>query len=146
MPPKSKPLIFMDSNVLFSGLYSSRGPAGIILEHFVNGKLKVVISQQVLEEVVRTIKEKLPEALPSFMKLLLNAPPVIVKDASPKEIASWSKIINEEDAGILASATAVKPDYLVTGDKHYFARKAIAEKSGLRIITPSQLLKELEIK
>lgn len=146
MLSKPNPLVFMDSNVFFSGLYSSIGPAGICLELFVNGKLRVVISQQVLEEVVRTIKEKLPEALPSFMKLLLNAPLIIVKDPSTREASSWSKIINNEDAGILASAITANSDYLVTGDKHFFASESIAEKSGLRIVTPAQLLKELESK
>lgn len=144
MPSSPRPLVFLDTNVIFSGLYSGKGPAGIILEYYIDGKLKMVISQQVLEEVVRTIKQKLPQVLPAFQKLLLNAPPMIVKNPSSKEIMEWSKVINYEDAGILASASAVQPDYLITGDQHFFESPQIAEKSGLRIVTPAQFVKEMK--
>lgn len=142
--PSPKIMIFLDTNVIFSGLYSAKGPAGIILEYFIDGKLNVVISQQVLEEVISNIKLKLPKALPVFQNLLINTPPAIVKNPSFKEIVEWSMVINSEDAGILASAVAVQPDFLVTGDKHFFQSVRIAEKSGLQIVTPSQFLKKFK--
>ena len=144
MPPSPKPLIFLDTNVIFSAFYSGKGTANIILSHFVNGKIKVVISQQVLEEVIRIFKQKLPQVLPSFQKFLINTPPMIIENPSFKEVTEWAKVIDFEDAGILASAVAVQPDYLITGDKHFFESPQIAEKSGLRIVTPAQFLKELK--
>lgn len=144
MQTKPKLRVFLDSNVLFSGLYSADGPAGVILRCFVEGKLRVVISQQVLEEVVRTIKEKLPEALPALKKLMVNIPPEVVGDRPSEEVARWAEIIHIEDAGILASAVASQPDYLITGDKHFFRNSIIAEKSGLHIITPAQFIDHLK--
>ena len=142
--PSLKPLIFLDANVLFSAFHSSKGPAGTILDYFIYGKLSVVISQQVLEEIVRNLKLKLQESLPLFQKLLVNTPPMIVKNPSSEEIAEWAQVINFEDAGILASAVAVQPDYLVTSDKHFFENFKIAERSRLRIISPAQFLKEFK--
>ena len=138
--PSHKTLIFLDTNVIFSGLYSAKGPAGIILDYFIEGKLSVVISQQVLEEVVRNMKVKLPQALPAFQNLLINAPPMIVQNPSFTEITEWAKVLNFEDAGILASAVAVQPDFLVTGDKHFFENTDVTAKSGLHIVTPVQFL------
>ncbi|MDP2918665.1 MAG: putative toxin-antitoxin system toxin component, PIN family [Dehalococcoidia bacterium] len=145
MPAKPSPLVFLDTNVLFSGLYSPNGPSGRILKHYITGKIRIVVSQLVLEEVVRTIKEKLPVALPAFRILLLNSPPVIVKDPTAAEIARWSKVIDVADAAILASAVTIKPDYLVTGDKHFFANKATVKKARLKIVTPAQFVKEFDV-
>ena len=140
--PSPKLRVFLDTNVLFSALYSTTGPAAYILNNFIAGKLSVVISQQVLEEAVRNMKAKLPQTVPAFQRFLLDNPPVIVKNPSPEEVKEWSKLINFDDAGILASAIAVQPDYFLTGDKHFFENPQIFEKSGLNIMTPSQFLKE----
>ncbi|MFA4836323.1 MAG: putative toxin-antitoxin system toxin component, PIN family [Dehalococcoidia bacterium] len=140
MRPKSSPRVFLDSNVIFSGMYSTEGAPGIILEHFIEGSLRVVVSQQVLEEVVRTIKVKLPEALPALGKLLVSTPPEIAKDPSCNEVAKWAEFMHTEDAAILAAAIAAQPDYLITGDKHFLENPVIMEKSGLRIVTPAQFL------
>lgn len=144
MQPKPRPRVFLDSNVIFSGMYSSEGAPGIILEYFVQGRIRVVISQQVLEEVVRTIKEKLPEALPALRRLLVSTPPEIRQDPSPEEIARWAEVIHPDDAGILAAAIAAQPDYLITGDNHFFENPGIAEKSGLHIVTSAQFLECME--
>ena len=144
MRPKPRPRVFLDSNVIFSGMYSSEGAPGTIMKHFAEGRLRVVVSQQVLEEVVRTIKEKLPEALPSLMRLLVSTPPEIRKEPNPEEVARWAEVIHADDAGILAATVAAQPDYLITGDKHFFENPAIMEKSGLHILTPAQFLDCLE--
>ena len=47
------------------------------------------------------------------------------------------------DATILAAAIAAQPDYFVTGDKRFLA-PAIAERSGLRIVTPAQAVERLD--
>jgi putative PIN family toxin of toxin-antitoxin system len=140
MPPMPKLHVFLDSTVIAAALYSASGPAGNILEHFINGKLTVIISQQVLEEVIQAVNEKLPRALPTFKKLLVSFPPEIVKNPSPEEVSNWAQVINSEDAAILAAAVAAQPDYFISGDKHFFENPEIVQKSGLRIITPAHFL------
>ena len=139
--PEPKPRIFLDSNVIFSGLYSSRGAPAVILERFIEGRLMMVVSQQVLDEVIRTIKEKIPEALPALRRLLVNAPPEVRKDPTPDEAKRWSGLLDIGDAAILAAAVSAKPDYFVTGDRHFTENPEIAERAGLEIVTPAQFVK-----
>ncbi len=138
-----RPRVFLDSNVLFSALYSPDGVPGAILNMFAKGQIRVVVSRQVLEEIVRTAKEKLPEALPALNELLVSIPPEVVEDPSQEEVARWATVIHRGDAPILAAAVAAQPDYLVTGDSHFFNSPRIAEETGLRIVTPTQLLEVL---
>jgi putative PIN family toxin of toxin-antitoxin system len=141
MEERNKLGVFLDSNVIISGLYSSKGAPGMIMKYFITGELMVVISQKVLEEVVFNINKKIPEILPVLRKILLNSPPKIVKNPTSKEINKWENVINRQDASILAAAVAANPDYLITGDKHFFENPDIAKKSRLDIITPVEFLK-----
>ncbi|MDD5701330.1 MAG: putative toxin-antitoxin system toxin component, PIN family [Dehalococcoidales bacterium] len=140
-----KPRVFLDTNVIFSGIYSSQGAPGAILKHFVEGRISVVVSQQVLEEVIRTIKEKLPEALPALKRLLVNAPPEVGAAPSPEAIQRWTNEIHPDDAIILSTAIAVKPDYFITGDSHFLENQTIRDRAGLDIMTPAQFLKLFEL-
>ena len=142
--PESKPRVFLDSNVIFSGLCSPQGAPGIILDRFIKGGVSVVVSQQVLEEVIRTIKEKLPEALPALRRLLVSVPPEVVADPKPVEIERWTRRLSVADAAILAAAVAAQPDYFLTGDNHFLENSGIGEETGLHIVTPAQFLKLLE--
>src|SRR3972149_10898516 len=140
MVSKPKLRVFLDSNVIFSGLYSPRGAPGAILEHFIRGNISVVISQQVLEEVIRTLKEKLPEALPALRRLLVNVPPEVAADPKVEVIERWTGILSLADAAILAAAVAAQPNYFVTGDKHFIGNPDIVKKAGPQIVTPAQFL------
>jgi putative PIN family toxin of toxin-antitoxin system len=144
MVPRHRPRVFLDSNVIFSGLHSPEGAPGVILEHFVKGSIRVVISQQVLEEVVRTIRAKLPGALPALRILLVSIPPEVVADPQPQDAKHWMKDLSLGDAVILAAAIGAQPDYFVTGDKHFAEDQSIARESGLRIVSPADFLKLLE--
>jgi uncharacterized protein len=144
MAPGHRPRVFLDSNVVFSGLYSPEGAPGAILEHFVKGSIRVVVSQQVLEEVVRTIRAKLPGALPALRELLMSVPPEVVADPGPQDIKYWMKKLPLGDAAILAAAIGAQPDYFVTGDKHFTEDQSIARETGLQIVSPADLLRLLE--
>ncbi len=113
MAPKPEPRVFLDSNVIFSALYSPSGAPSVILGHFVKGSVRVVVSQQVLEEVIRVIKEKLPEALPALRKLLTDSRPEIVANPHPEEPGQWSGRLSAGDAAILLAAIAA-PAYAQT--------------------------------
>jgi uncharacterized protein len=142
--PNPELRVFLDTNVIFSALYSSRGAPGAILAHFIDGRINVVISQQVLEGVIRTIKEKLPEALPALKRLLLNAAPEICADPGAEMVSRWLKILQPGDAAILAAAIAAEADCLVTGDNHFLENPAVMSEAGIKIITPASFLKMME--
>jgi len=120
MANNKKLKVFLDSNVFISGLYSGKGAPGFIIDEYISGKINISISQKVLNEIVIVLKEKLPSILGLFQDFLLAYPPEIIKDPTMEAIKKWNSIINEDDALILESAISCNPDYLVTGDKHFF--------------------------
>ena len=142
--PKPKPRVFLDSNVIFSGLYSPKGAPGLIFEHFIKGNINVVVSQQVLEEVIRTIKEKLPGALPALRRLLMSTPPEVIADPELENLESWAKRLPVADAAILLAAVVAQPDYFITGDNHFIENADISIETGLHIVTPAKFLELLK--
>lgn len=142
-PGSREPLVFLDSNVIFSGLHSPGGPPGSILRYLLDRRVVVVISRQVLDEVVGTFKKKLPQALPALNEFLLNSHLQVASDPDPAEIGRWIGVLSEGDASVLAAAVAANPDYFVTGDGHFMADSTLSEKSGLVICSPAQLLETL---
>lgn len=142
--PRPKPRVFLDSNVIFSGLYSPEGPPGIILEHFVRGSISVVVSQQVLEEVIRAVKKKLPNSLPALRRLLVNTPLEVAANPELSDIKRWAKKLPIGDAAILAAAIAAEPDYFITGDRHFIENPDIVKQTGLTIVMPVQFLKVMD--
>jgi putative PIN family toxin of toxin-antitoxin system len=146
-PPRNRPpRIFLDSNVIFSGLHSPGGPPGSILRHMIDHRIMVVISRQILDEVVGTIKKKFPQALPALNEFLLNSPLELVIDPDPAQSGGWTDVLSEGDASILAAAVAANPDYFITGDSHFLANSTLSRKSGLAICSPAQLLETLGLK
>jgi putative PIN family toxin of toxin-antitoxin system len=135
------PRVFFDTNVIFSGMYAQSGPPARLLHAYAEGRLIMVLSSQVLEELVRTIRIKLPHALPGLYLLLASNPPEIFADPDEDDVARWTQVIHPADAPILAAAAAARVDYLVTGNTtHFVDNRAVAGQSGLRIVTPAQLV------
>ncbi len=137
------PLVFLDSNVIFSGLHSPGGAPGTILELMLDGRIEVVVSSQILEEVVRTFSKKLPQALPALREFLLNSPMSVVSDPEPGDCRRWTGALSTGDASIMAAAVRAESDFLVTGDSHFLKNDSLL-KSGLSICSPAQLLDILE--
>lgn len=131
--------VFVDTNVLFSGVYKDHTPPGKILNLHRDKKIRIVVSQQVLDEVVRNIKRKYPIGLPKLIKFLTTHPPVVQPDPSLQQTKKWLSVINSVDAPILAAAVSAKPKYLVTGDKKHFTIK-VAQASRLTILSPKEFI------
>lgn len=81
-----------------------------------------VISQQVLEESLRNINEKIPNLLVSFQQLIIDYPPQLIPD--PKIINPTIRgLVASEDQPIFTSAMRAKVDYFVTGNTKDFKVK-----------------------
>jgi len=145
MAEKPDHRIFIDSNVLISGIYSPKGAPAKILYSHASGRLAIVVSQLILTETVFTLREKKPDALSLLNAFMINSPPEIMKNPSITEVKKWTAYLHFEDAAIFAAAISAEPEYFVTGDKHFHSALSLSEKSGLRILTPAQLIKLLNI-
>jgi predicted nucleic acid-binding protein len=105
--------VFLDSNVILSGLISDKGAP---------------------------LKKKLPGLLPIFRKYLPLLNLRIIPLPSPQEIREFAGKIADKDVPVLASAIKAKADFLVTGDKQHFQKLKAHGEYPLRIVTPAEFV------
>jgi predicted nucleic acid-binding protein len=67
--------------------------------------------------------------------------PVLIDDPCQKDGERFLKIVNCNDAPILASAVGSGADFLITRDRKHFIGKNIHTHSNLKIVTPEEFLK-----
>jgi putative PIN family toxin of toxin-antitoxin system len=143
--PKPRILkVFVDTNVLFAAVYSSTGSAHDLIQLALQGRVTLFISRQVSEEVQRNLNRKAPEALPDYQAFVNESSPQIVAPpvGTVRDVADY---VVAKDAMIVAAAIAAQVDYLVTYDrKHLLDLPEIAQKSGLKIVTPDVVVLEVE--
>jgi putative PIN family toxin of toxin-antitoxin system len=139
------PRVFLGGNVIFSGFYSLQGTPGQILQLCIDGKMTMVISRQVLDEVIRNVRRKLPDVLELVIDFLSTTVIEIVSNPESEEVGKNQLNLPPGDAAVLLAASEAKPDYFVTGDNHFLKNPELEKKVNLRLITPTQLLQVLEI-
>ena len=132
--------IFLDSNVLISGIYSPVGPPYKILRLHLAERLRMVVCQLVINEVIRNLKAKKPEGLPVLYQLLSNSPPEIAANPSAEDVNIWKEYLDAEDSIILAAAIHARVDCFVTGDKHFHSTELKSQKLKLKILTPAEFV------
>ena len=143
MAAADRPRVFLDTNVLVSALYSADGPPGAILRLHVDERITIVVSQLVVDELIRAIRRKFPDALPLLREFLLNTPPEVVPDPSADEIQRFAPGVNRSDAPLLTAAVIAGADYLVSGDVA-FMREARRLETSVALVTPRELLGRLQ--
>lgn len=133
--------IFVDASVLFAACYSKVGASRALFQMAARGEVALVISEHVLMEVEKNLRQKAPAAWPTFRELLnLVAAEVVVKP-SLQEVKSAAAYTALKDAPIVAAALNAEVDYLVTWDrKHFVNDPKVAQESGLAIVTPDRLV------
>ena len=133
--------VFLDASVLFSASYSERGASRKIIRRGIRDELIIVVSRYVLEEVERNLREKVPRAVRAFQEFVTLLSPEIADDPSPSELKEAASYINLKDAPIVVAAVRAEVEYLVTLDRRHFVQDPkVAERSGLNIVTPNELV------
>ncbi|MBI3752481.1 MAG: PIN domain-containing protein [Deltaproteobacteria bacterium] len=134
--------VFLDSNVILSGLLSDRGAPRVILD-ILCLKLPLLIGitgRYNIIEIERNLANKLPTAIPVYKKYLPKLNLEIIQLPSQEEIKSLAGHTSDKDVPVLASAHKGKADFLVTGDKKDFS---VLKTKGLytfSIATPAEFL------
>lgn len=134
-----KTRVFIDSNVWFSAFYKE-GVCSQLLRNLTKLSYEIVISELVLEEVIRNIKEKIPKALSLVIEYLNNIRPTVVKIPNKSVISQYKTLAEEKDLPILVSAVEFKCLYFITGNMKDFKVDLIRKKTGLKVLTPSNFL------
>ncbi len=112
--------VFLDSSVVIAGLASKTGGSHKILALAEMGIITPYISEDVVSEVLRNVRKKLPDCEALFYTLFKTLP-FKIADGSDKDIEYAKKFINEKDAVIMAAAVSSKAEWLLSLDRHFLA-------------------------
>lgn len=141
-------IVTVDTNVLFSALYSRRGASHYILKLILDEKIKLALSPQVYLEYleVLTNKENL-EKLNLSIEEIENILDLIALLAKKYAIYFLLRpnLIDEDDNIIFECAFASNSEYLITGNVKDF-KNAELKGFGFKIITPADFYKLWESK
>jgi predicted nucleic acid-binding protein len=145
MTQKRRCKIFLDSNVLLSGLFSDKGAPRIILD-LLTLHLPILAGatgRYNLLEVERNLKKKMPEAVPLYRKYLPKLGLEIIALPSRETVNNMKGVIAAKDIPVLASAIACNADYLITGDKKDFDKLKSSKKYSLTIVSPTEFVESV---
>ena len=137
--------VFLDSNVIISGLLSEKGPPRIILDILSLGFpfLIGLTGRYNLVEMERNLKKKLPDLLPVYRKYLPKMNLKVVPLPKPEELEKFFGMIADKDVPVFVSAIKGQAHFLVTGDKQHFEKIKMTPSVPFKILTPGEFLDRL---
>mgnify|MGYP001561905446 CR=1 FL=1 len=132
--------VFLDTNVIISGLLTHEGIPKTILDLLSLSlpEIKAVTGQFNLLELRRNIKKKLPALTDVFEDALEKLDFEIAPFPEDVIVEKYRGIISFKDAPVLASAIEAKCAYLITGDKDFRTEKIKKTKLPIAIVTPQE--------
>jgi len=141
---RKKHRIFLDSNVILSGLFSNAGPPRLILDVLSLGLpvLSGLTGRFNLTEIERNLEKKLPAVLPVYRDELPLLNLEIVPVPSAEDIRPFIGAVDAKDAPVLASAIQGRADHFVTGDKKLLARIHRMGGLGFRATNPADFMEK----
>jgi predicted nucleic acid-binding protein len=137
--------IFLDSNVLLSGLLSDKGPPRMILDLLTlnlpilcgaTGRYNII-------EVERNLKKKMPEAIPLYHQYVPKLGLEVVELPSRETVTEMVGAVADKDIPVLASAIACSADCLITGDIRDFGPLKHSKRYSLTIVSPSEFIEKV---
>jgi predicted nucleic acid-binding protein len=137
--------IFIDSNVWFSAFYK-KGVCSNLIKAIHQLNFEIVICELVLEEILKNIKQKIPDALPLVIEYLKIIKPTVVKNPKKEVALKYKNLASLKDIPILISAFEYRCQYFITGNIKDFKVKLIEKELNLKIIKPAEFLRILEKK
>jgi predicted nucleic acid-binding protein len=134
--------VFLDSNVILSGLLSDKGAPRILLDLLSIGFpfLIGLTGRYNLMEMERNIKKKMPGILSVYKEYFPRLNLRIIPLPPKGELREYSGKIADKDIPVLVSALRGKVDFLITGDKQHFGKMKDLDKYPFHVVTPSEFL------
>jgi putative PIN family toxin of toxin-antitoxin system len=129
--------VILDTNVFVSGIFFT-GPPYQILKAWHDGKLKLVISPEILEEYQR-VGAALAEQFSSIdLRLILELVTIKAELVRAKSL-SKPVCVDPDDDKFLACALTSKSKVIVSGDKHLLHVSGFRE---IRVLKPREFVDE----
>ena len=128
--------VVIDTNVLVSATPFGGNPEQI-LDSAEEGKIKILISEEILEEFKGVLQRKFGFSL-DIVEITVSAIKEISTLVTPTQRLNVIKK-KEDDNRILECAVEGKVQYIVSGDKRHLL--PLKEYQGIKILSPAQFLK-----
>ncbi len=139
--PRNKQRIILDTNVLFAGLYSSKGASFRVLQALEEGKLRPVLSTTLLFEYEEILKRHQGVLGLTNQKIEKILDYLCMQSEHQKIYFLWRPFLADlKDDHLLELAIASGTKRIVTHNKKDFRG---VEEFGIRSITPKELLEEI---
>ncbi|MBI4227080.1 MAG: putative toxin-antitoxin system toxin component, PIN family [Candidatus Omnitrophica bacterium] len=132
--------VFLDTNVLVSGVLSRTGASAAILDLAEAEEILAVVSRQVLVEADRVFSAKFPHLLERYRLFIKNLAPLLADDPTPHAVKEAAQAIDADDAPILAAAKHARVEYLVTLNTRHFHTEKARAYLPCPILTPLEFL------
>ena len=138
---RKKARIILDTNVLYAGLYSSRGASFKILQAIEEGKLKMVLSTTLLFEYEDVLKRHQVDLGLSNEEIEKVLDYFCMKSEHQKIYFLWRPYLSDpKDDHLLELAIASGTKLIVT---HHTKDFKGVEEFGIKSITPKAILEEI---
>jgi predicted nucleic acid-binding protein len=140
--PSGANRVFLDSNVIISGLLSAKGAPRIILDmlclrlpnlHGLTGDYNMM-------EIERNLTRKLSTALPVFKEYLPRLNLEIIPLPTYEALVPWFGVTADKDVPVIVSANNGMADFLVTGDTGDFGELIQRDDLPFRVLTPTDFV------
>lgn len=132
MASSQNPRVVIDTNIFVSGILYG-GNAERVLRLFGSGSIEIVISPEILAEILLTLKKfDVPEADLDELSDLIQTK---ARKVNPKERIRLSR--DPRDNMLLEASVAGQADYLVTGDNDLLV---LGWHGRTHILTPREFL------
>lgn len=134
--------VFLDTSVLFAGIWSAEGGARMILKLGEARAVRILVSPHVLQEAENVLRRKAPDMIGLFALLLDRSRAETVPTPLPDSVQECLTLTSYlADALVLAAAKATAADYFVTLDReHFLNNDALKRAMPFPVGTPGDFL------
>jgi predicted nucleic acid-binding protein len=140
MPIDHQTLLFFDASCLIAAAGSPTGGSGFLVSLCARHLLRGAVSQPVLLEAERNVREKLgSEALERYHRLLVLTPLDMIPIPPHRELVRCAGLVGEKDAHVLAAASAAEAPFLVTLDRR-LAERINQLDLGIQAVSPGDFI------
>lgn len=138
----------IDTNILLAGALdlseSINSDEAKIIQLLVNGKIRPIITMQLLNEYHEAAKRLMDKDFASWLRYLILevSKPIFVPDDLCKELEpKFSGLIPKEDLRHFVSCVVAEADYLVSNNREFLKK---SENSYFECLTPKEFLRKVK--
>jgi len=134
--------VMLDTNILFSAMYSLSGKPFAAFSKASIMPHRLVLCDQIIDELRRNFNRKFPEKVPVVERFLsILQYDLVTLDHSDEVVDDEKKIRDATDRPILRAARKAKVDIFVTGDKDFLESTIVTPQ----IMSAAEFIEEKQI-